>query len=68
MDYPDMPNSMQISHQEVETSVAGRIDQRQSGMNENKYGDIYIIYNLGIFNKSMFAHYSLYLVRPTGIF
>ena len=43
-DYPDMQISMQSSSQKVEESIAGRVDQKRSGMIQNKYGDIYVIY------------------------
>ena len=42
-DYPDMQLSMQSSSQKMEASIAGRVDQKRSGMIQNRYGDIYII-------------------------
>ena len=41
-----MQLSMQSSSQKMEASIAGRVDQKRSGMIQIRYGDIYIyIYN-----------------------
>ena len=37
-----MQISMQSSSQKVKASIAGRVDQKRSGMIQNRYGDIYI--------------------------
>ena len=52
-----MQISMQSSSQKMEASIAGRVDQKRSGMIQNKYCDTYVLQNLCI-NAQLIKFYT----------